>query len=138
MQKTYAVAIVAALAIATPSYARAAENTQIQIPGGNVCGRVAAPSSYILQLYLAPEHDNVIYARSAREEVRSTVNVDGTYCFRGLKNGVYTVYAFNDGVQRYSGSVTPIEGKTIRLDLFAQPGVEDIAPAGTQNTYKPR
>jgi len=135
MQKRYAFAFAAVLAIAIPNYAQASQNTGAVQSGGTVCGRVNAPSNYILRLYLAPTHDNVIYARSARDEVRSTVNTDGNYCFTGLKNDVYTITAFNDGSQRYAASVKPIDGRTITLDLSPQPSTEDIGPAAMQSTY---
>ena len=130
MQKRYAIAVAGALAIAAICHAQASENVQNVQTGGTVCGRVAAPSAYILQLHLSPTHDNVIIARSARDEVHSTVNIDGYYCFTGLKDNVYTLTAFGDSYL-YTGSVTPILGKTVRLDLFAQPSIEDIGPAGT-------
>ena len=137
MQTRYALAIAAALAIATPTFVQAAENVQTLQLGGTVCGRVAAPSAYILYLALPPRHDNIIIARSAVDEVRSTVNVDGYYCFSGLKNHVYTISAFEDGYPQYTASVTPVLGKTVRLDLFIQPGIEDIGPGGTPTFYKP-
>lgn len=118
MQKRYAVAIVLGLAIAAPFHAQAAQNTQ---SGGSVCGRVDAPALAIFRLQQSPTHDNVIVARSSTgDELRTTVNLDGSYCFTGLKNEIYTLDAFEDGMPQYSASVTPQDGKTVVVDLFAE------------------
>jgi hypothetical protein len=132
MQKRYALAIAAILGIAGTSYAQAA---QTSTSSGTVCGRVDAPSQYILRLALPPRYDNIIIARSAHEELRSTVNVNGAYCFAGLKDHVYTISAFEDGFPQYTATVTPIPGKTVILDLFAQPGVQDLGPAAFPDTF---
>lgn len=74
----------------------------------------------ILELQQSPSHDNVIFARSSTDEVQTLVNTDGSYCFKGLQNHVYTVSAFDDGFPTYSGTVTPLAGKTVVLNLYAR------------------
>jgi hypothetical protein len=97
--------------IAAPIYAGAAQE------GGTICGRVNAPSSYILQLEQSPTHDNIIDARSQSEDVQAHVNVDGTYCFTNLHGDVHTITAFEDAFPTLRATVTPIPGQTLILDL---------------------
>ncbi len=119
MQKRYALAIALGLAIAAPFHAQAAQNAQSG-GSGSVCGRVDAPALAILRLQQSPTHDNIIIARSSTgDEHRTTVNLDGSYCFNGLKNQIYILDAFEDGLPQYSASVTPQDGKTVIVDLFA-------------------
>ncbi len=97
--------------IAAPLYAGAAQE------GGTVCGRVNAPSSYILQLEQSPTHDNVITARSESEFVQARVNVDGTYCFNNLHDDVHTITAFEDAFPTLRATVTPVPGQMLIVDL---------------------
>ena len=97
--------------VAAPLYAGAAQE------GGTICGRVNAPSTYILQLEQAPTHDNVITARSQSEVVQASVNVDGTYCFNNLHGDVHTIVAFEDAFPTLRATVTPIPGQTLIVDL---------------------
>lgn len=96
--------------VAAPLYAGAAEV-------GTVCGRVSAPSEYILQLAQAPTPGNIIIARSSTEEVQATVHVDGSYCFKGLHLDLHTLTAFGDGISGFQRNVTPEAGRTITVDL---------------------
>ncbi len=100
-----------AATIALPTHAGAAQE------GGTVCGRVNAPSSYILSLELSPQHGNIVVAHSANGEVSTRVNVDGTFCFRDLAAELYTVTAFPQAFPGYSKSVTPVAGKTVTIQL---------------------
>ncbi len=100
--------------IASPLYAGAAQE------GGTICGRVNAPSSYILQLEQAPTHDNVIVARSESEVVQASVNVDGTYCFTNLNHDVHTITAFEDAFPTLRATVMPLPGQTLIVDLTGQ------------------
>ena len=116
MQKRYAAAIALAVAIAAPFHAQAA---QIASNTGTVCGRIEAPAMTILRLEQMPVPGNIVVARSASDEVRTTVNIDGSYCFSGLHDRLYTITAFDEGLPQYTASVTPQNGKTVVLDLFA-------------------
>jgi hypothetical protein len=97
--------------IAAPLYAGAASE------GGAICGRVNAPSAYILQLQESPTHDNIITARSESELVQAHVNVDGTYCFNNLHRDVHTIVAFEDAFPTLRATVTPVPGQTLIVDL---------------------
>ena len=100
--------------IAAPIIAGAAEQ------GGTICGRVSAPSTYILQLEQSPTHDNIITARSDSEVVQARVNVDGTYCFNKLHHDVHTIVAFEDAFPTLRATVTPVPGQTLIVDLTGQ------------------
>jgi hypothetical protein len=97
--------------ITAPIIAGAAEEA------GTICGRVSAPSTYILQLEQSPTHDNIITARSESEVVQARVNVDGTYCFNKLHNDVHTIVAFEDAFPTLRATVTPVPGQTLIVDL---------------------
>src|SRR5215469_17522033 len=99
--------VLGAALIATPVYAGAAEE------GGTVCGRVDAPSSYILQLSQSATKDNVIYARSENELVKAPVSLDGTFCLKNLKSEVHTLSAFSDAFTGPLVSVKPVSGQTL-------------------------
>lgn len=103
--------VLGAAVMAAPVYAGAAEE------GGTVCGRVDAPSSYILQLEQQPTHDNVIYARSQNEIVKTNVSLDGSFCFKDLKNEVHTLSAFSDAFTGPMVSVTPVSGQTLQVEI---------------------
>lgn len=103
--------VLGAALVAAPVYAGAAQE------GGTVCGRVDAPSSYILQLEQAPNHDNVIYARSQSELVKAQVNIDGTFCLKGLNSEVHTLSAFGDAFSGPVVSVTPKSGQTLQVEI---------------------
>lgn len=85
--------------------------------GGTICGRVNAPSNYILSLEQSPERGNIIVAQSANDMVTTHVNVDGTFCFSGLSPQLYTVTAFPDAFSTYSKNVTAVAGKTVSVQL---------------------
>lgn len=103
-----AIALGAAL-FAAPLYAGAAGE------GGTVCGRVDASPSYIFQLAQSPAHDNVIVARSGSEVVQTTVNVDGSFCFKDLHTDLHTLIAFESAFPSYHRSVTPEAGRTLTV-----------------------
>lgn len=85
--------------------------------GGTVCGRVNAPSNYILSLQQSPQRANIIVAQSANDTVTTQVNVDGTFCFSGLSPELYTVTAFPEAFSTYTKTVMPVEGKTVSMQL---------------------
>lgn len=106
-----------AIFIAAPQCAVAAEMGASTAATGAVCGRVDAPASYILKLALSPTHDNVIIARSQSEEVQTTVNVDGSFCFKALAPDLHTLVAFNDGLPDYARTIMPRTGRTLYVQL---------------------
>lgn len=109
-----AVALGAAF-VAAPIYAGAAQE------GGTICGRVNAPSNYIFQLSQMTTPGNVIIARSSSEEVQTTVNVDGSYCFKSLHPDLHTLTAFADS-DNFQRSITPQPGRTVIVDLTGAAG----------------
>lgn len=111
---TFVAMTLGAVFVAAPLFAGATQK------GGAICGRVNVPSTYILQLELAPTHDNVIVARSQSEVVQASVNVDGTYCFNNLHNDVHTIVAFEDAFPTLRATVTPVPGQTLIVDLTGQ------------------
>ena len=81
-----------------------------------VCGRVDAPSSFILDLSLArPTPGNFIYAVSESETVQTTVRADGSFCFDNLHTDIHTLRAFGDGYSGYETVVKPVVGRTLSV-----------------------
>lgn len=103
--------VLGAALVAVPVYAGAAQE------GGTVCGRVNAPSSYILQLEQASTPGNVIYARSQSGVVQAPVNLDGSFCLKNLNSEVYTLSAFSDALSGPVVSVTPKSGQTLQVEI---------------------
>ena len=103
--------VLGAALVAAPVYAGAAQE------GGTVCGRVDAPSSYILQLEQASTPGNVVYARSQSEVVQAKVKLDGTFCFNNLNTDVHTLSAFSDAFSGPVVSVTPKSGQTLQVEI---------------------
>ena len=89
---------------------------------GTVCGRVNAPTSYILALEQSPNHDNIIVARSNRNTVSTHVNVDGSFCFTGLAPELYTLTAFPQAFSSYQTIVMPVAGKMLNVQVDRRDG----------------
>ena len=83
---------------------------------GGVCGRVDAGTSQIATLLADPLQSGIVIARSATEEVQTNIGNGGTYCFKSLHTDLHTIVAFGEGAT-YSATVTPVDGKTLSLDL---------------------
>lgn len=101
--------------IALPLGATAATNS------GTVCGRVNASPSQIIALLVDPTQPGTVIARSGTEVVQTNIGTDGTYCFEKLHPDLHTIVAFGESAD-YKASVTPVDGKTLRLDLYAASG----------------
>ncbi len=115
------VAIVLGVLIAAPTYALATENVANPQNGGAVCGRVNADPALIVAMLLDPTQRQAatVVASSPSEEIQTTVNIDGTYCFASLHTDLHVITGFG-GSQNFRGSVTPVAGKTVVLDLMQQ------------------
>jgi len=83
-----------------------------------VCGRVFAPSTYILQLeQMRPTPGNIVVAVSASETVEATVAIDGSFCFNNLHTDMHTIQAFGDGLSPRQTDVRPVDGKTLSVEI---------------------
>ncbi|MEO9171095.1 MAG: hypothetical protein ABI282_02250 [Candidatus Baltobacteraceae bacterium] len=87
--------------------------------GGTVCGRVDANTPLLVALLVDPLQSGTVIAHSATEDVQTTIGNGGKYCFKGLHADLHTIVAFGDA-STYSASITPIDGKTLLLDLNAK------------------
>lgn len=114
MKQITMLAIALGVAIAAPLHAAAAQ-------GGTVCGHVDASPARIAALLSDPMERAaaVVVAKSATSEVQTTIDLSGNYCFSNLQSNLYTLTAIG-GDSTFSGSVTPVAGQTIALDLTAQ------------------
>ncbi len=56
-------------------------------------------------------------AESATDQVTTTVNLNGSFCFRHLTPDLYTVTAFPRAFASYSKPVMAVAGKTVRIYL---------------------
>ena len=109
MKRSITFVFAVAVASALPVFASAAT-------AGTVCGRVDAGTSQIATLLADPLQSGIVIARSATEEVQTNIGNGGTYCFRSLHTDLHTIVAFGEAAT-FSATVTPVDGKTLSLDL---------------------
>ena len=81
-----------------------------------MCGRVDAGTPAVVSLVTDPLQYGTVIARSATEEVQTTVGNGGTYCFKNLHSDLHTIVAIGESAS-YSASIMPVDGKTLLLDL---------------------
>lgn len=84
---------------------------------GKVCGWVDAPPATIVALELAPIAGNFVVARSATEDVSTTVQSDGHFCFAHLHADLHTLSAFGESPAPYGALVTPVVGASRYVEL---------------------
>jgi len=67
---------------------------------------------------MRPNAGNVISATAGDEYVLTTVNLDGTFCFKNLRPELHRLQAFGDG-SHFRQMVMPVEGKTVDTFLWS-------------------